>query len=395
MGGEYAMHSKRIARLTRESFLVEPLMKGFTDIRKKPVIPLRTILMSLFLMPFFGKTSLLSNDREARTDRYRRLFGCRRKMVCSDSTFARVLGWLKYGEVERFLLGLLTMFERRDMLRKRLCEGGRLRRLGILDGSYMGGQWQVTMCLPGKIAYPVMVRGYHNQGKELEVARQMMADAPAVLGEAKPELWLLDALYFNTNTIKIAREQGAQVLFKFKDADLRTVTKDAENLFEHWGADEEERGFDSERLCRWRVRKTTEEFAGHAVQVAELVEFFPKRKREQTTRCWIVTTDEDLSLEEIREAAHQRWQVENNVFKRISHLSGTKRFYFRDPKRFFTLLHLLYAGAAVLDYVLALLKDHPRVFAALRRGIKPTWRNVCSQIQEVLYGLPRALVRVT
>ena len=46
MGGEYAMQSKRIARLVRESFLNEPLFEGFTDIRKKPVIPLRTILMS-------------------------------------------------------------------------------------------------------------------------------------------------------------------------------------------------------------------------------------------------------------------------------------------------------------------------------------------------------------
>jgi hypothetical protein len=129
------MQSKRIARLARDSFLNEPLMEGFTDIRKKPVIALRTILMSLFLMPFFGMTSLLSNDRVVRTKRYRGLFGCRRKMVASDSTFARVLGWLGYGEVERFLLSFLSMFEQRDMLRKRLCEGGKLRRLGILDGS--------------------------------------------------------------------------------------------------------------------------------------------------------------------------------------------------------------------------------------------------------------------
>jgi len=390
------MRSARIARLARESFLEEPLMEGFTDIRKKPVIALRTILMSLYLMPFFSMTSLLSNDRMARTKRYRRLFSCRRKMVASDSTFARVLGWLKYQEVQRFLLRFLKMFEQRDMLRKRLCEGGRLRRLGVLDGSYMGGHWQVTLCLPGKIAYPVMLRGYRKRGKELEAARELMRDAPGVLGKARPELWLLDALYFNTATIEIAREQQAHVLFKFKKTDLRTVTKDAQNLFEHYGGDEEQSGFDTERLCRWWVRKTEEKFhSEYPVQVVELVERYVKRKQNRNTRCWIVSTDLELSLEEIREAAHQRWQVENNVFKRISHLSGTKRFYFRDPKRFFTLLHILYAGMAMLDYIMALLKDHPLVFAALRGGIKPTWRNVCSQIQEVLYGLSAALVRVT
>ena len=190
-------------------------------------------------------------------------------MVASDSTFARVLGWLKYPEVEQFLLRFLHSYERRDLLRKRLCEGGRLRRLGILDGSYMGGHWQVTMCLPGKIAYPVMVRGCEKQGKELEVARQMMRDAPELLGKARPELWLLDALYFNTNTIRIARQRQSQVLFKFKEADFRTVTKDAENLFKHCGGDEEGSGFDSERLCRWRVRKTTGKFEGYPVQVVD------------------------------------------------------------------------------------------------------------------------------
>jgi len=53
------MHDKRIARLARDAFLNEPLFQGFTDIRKNPSIRLQTILMSLFLMPFFGIASLL------------------------------------------------------------------------------------------------------------------------------------------------------------------------------------------------------------------------------------------------------------------------------------------------------------------------------------------------
>ena len=64
--------------------------------------------------------------------------------------------------------------------------------------------------------------------------------------------------------------------------------------------------------------------------------------------CWIVTTDSELTLEEVREAAHQRWEIENNVFKRISHLAGTKRFYFKDPRQFFNLLHIFLAAVAVL-----------------------------------------------
>jgi IS4 transposase len=184
-------------------------------------------------------------------------------------------------------------------------------------------------------------------------------------------------------------------LFKFKEADLRTVTKDAENLFEHFGGDEECSGRDTVRECRWKVRKTLDTFGGYPVQVVQLQEFYPKRKRERNSSCWIVSTELDLSPEEIREAAHQRWKIENNVFKRISHLSGTKRFYFKDHRQFFNLLRIFFAAMAVLDYITVLLRAHKRLFAALRAGIKETWRNVFSRIREVLYELPCAFERMT
>ena len=384
------MESERIARLTRDAFLKEPLFQGFTDIRKRPQIRLQAILMSLFAMPLFGRRSLLSNDRHARTSHDKRLFGCQRKMVASDSTFARVLKWLSPQQVKQFLLGFLQGFERRDLLRKRLSPKGRLRRLGILDGSYMGGHWLVTLCLTGKIDYPVMVERYHNKGQEQLVARKLMQGAAKVLGKLRPELWLLDALYFNTNTIAIARRQHSHLLFKFKDADYRSVTADASNLFQYFGGDEELSGWDSQRECRWKLRKTVDRFASYPVQVVQLTESYPKRKRNRTVISWIVTTDLQLPLEEVREAAHQRWQIENGVFKRISHLAGTKTFYFKDHRQFFNLLRLFFAAMAVLDCIMWMLRTHARLFAALRFGIKDTWLNVFSRIDEVLGRLPCA-----
>lgn len=389
------MEGKRIARLARERFLDKPLFEGFTDIRKKPQIRLQAILTSLFGMPFFGMGSLLSNDREARTERYKKLFGCQRKMVASDSTLARVLKWLRAEEVKRLLESFLPILEQRDLLRKSLSATGRPRRLGILDGSHMGGHWLVTLCLAGVVNYPVMVERCENHGEELSVARRLMRAASKLLGPLRPELWLLDALYFNVNTIRIALGQGAQVLFKFKNAELRVVTKDAENLFRHFGGDEEAEGRDRARQCRWKVRKTLDSFEGYPVQVVHLKEYYPKRQQRQTETCWIVTTDLTLSLEELREAAHERWQIENNVFKRISHLSGTKRFYFRDHRQFFNLLRLFFAAMTVLGYIMVLLREHQRIYAALRAGIKGTWRNVFSRIREALYQLPYAFERLT
>jgi hypothetical protein len=369
------MESERIARLAREAFLKTPLFEGFSDIRKRPQIRLQAILMSLFAMPLFGRRSLLSNDRQARTSRYKKLFGCQRKMVASDSTFARVLKWLYPQQVKQFLLGFLQRFEQRDLLRTRLSPKGKLRRLGILDGSYMGGHWLVTLCLAGKINYPVMVERYLNQGQELTTALKLMKEAAKVLGKLRPELWLLDALYFTKNTIALARRLHGQVLFKFKNADYRTVTADAANLFQHFGGDEELSGWDRDRGCRWTARKTLDHYAGYPVQVVQLIETYPKRKRDRTVISWIVTTDLGLPLEEVREAAHQRWQIENSIFKRISHLAGTKIFYFKDPRQFFNLLRLFFAAIAVLDCIMWMLRAHGLLFAALRVGIKDTWLN--------------------
>ena len=384
------MESERIARLARDSFLNEPLFTRFSDIRKRPQIRLQAILMSLFAMPLFGRRSLLSNDRHARTSHYKKLFGCERKMVASDSTFARVLKWLYPQQVKQFLLGFLQRFEQHDLLRKRLSPKGKLRRLGILDGSFMGSHWMVTLCLAGKIDYPVMVERYHKRGLELPTALKMMKEAAKVLGKLCPQLWLLDALYFTKNTIDIARRQHAHLLFKFKNADYRSVTADASNLFQYFGGDEELSGWDKDRGCRWKVCKTLDYYAGYPVQVVRLTETYPKRKRDRTVVSWIVTTDLQLPLEEVREAAHQRWQVENGIFKRISHLAGTKTFYFKDHRQFFNLLRLFFAAMAVLDCIMWMLRDHILLFAALRVGIKDTWLNVFSRIEEVLGRLPCA-----
>jgi hypothetical protein len=79
------------------------------------VIKLQAILRLLFAMPLLGVRSLLLNDREAWTERYKRLFDCRRKMVASDSACARVLKWLNPQEGKRFLLGFLARFERQGV----------------------------------------------------------------------------------------------------------------------------------------------------------------------------------------------------------------------------------------------------------------------------------------
>ena len=224
----------------------------------------------------------------------------------------------------------------------------------------MGQHHVVAFDLCGKIDYPLMVSNSHSRGKELPVAKQMVEEAAQLPGDHFPELFLLDSLYFNQPFFDCIRSHHAQLLIKSDEPSFREVLVDAQFVFENKKdlvvPVEEKHGFDEFRLCSWRIEKTSGEFAGYPIQIVHLLEDYPKRKKNQHQECWIVTTDLTLLPEEIREAAHLRWHIENNNFKRLSHHTATKRFYFKDPKPFFTMLRLFCTAIALLGILLQILK---------------------------------------
>jgi hypothetical protein len=66
------------------------------------------------------------------------------------------------------------------------------------------------------------------------------------------------------------------------------------------------------------------------INIAHLIEDYPRVAEEKSNiECRIVTTDLSLTPNETREIVHLRWHIENDVFKRLSYLSGTKTFYFK------------------------------------------------------------------
>jgi len=379
-------YGRKTADFLSETLEIKQQLRSFYDIRSNPTISLSTILCTVFLMPFFGLTSLLALDSLARTNRYKKLFDCKRKMVVSDSTVARVLRWLIPEQPKLFLLSLADHFDRLGLLDKALEPGGPPRRIGIIDGSVMGGHYHVTFSLHGSIEYPVFVEDQHTRGKELPVALNVIDQAYEYLGNCFPDLILADSLYFNVNTFKSIREKGAHILIKGSNPEFRSVLQDARFLFENDVVDgvETDSGFDYERLCRWSMKKTSGEFAGYPIQIAHLVESHQKRTKHTIVEGWIVSTDLSLSSLSLREAAHLRWHIENNVFKRISHLAGTKRFYFKDPRRFYSMLRLLFAALAAFDAYICIMRQSERDFKLLMDGAKPTLKNIFSKVADQL-----------
>lgn len=383
---------QRFAIFFRDVIGLSRIMDCFRDIRTNPVIPLHHIVGTILWMPFFGVRSLLAADGISRRQRMRELFATvKRKMVVSDTTIKRVLRWCRPQWSRQALLRLAAPLDQLQLLKRPLIHGGTPRRIGLIDGSYVGKQLCVCLTLLGRVRLPVMLESA-GEGKELPVAYRMLKHAKRVLGSRSPELWLLDALYFTTNTFRRVRQSGAHVVLKAANSDFREVLSDANALFhgENPAVDTVpvDSGFDSERQCHWQMKRTSGRFAGFPVQVLWLHEHYPKRRTNHSVTTWIVTTKLDLLPAEIREAAHLRWQIENNVFKRMAHHAGTKRFWCRDHQTLMTLLRLFCAATAIFDaFTITILSADRAQRKELLAGVKPTWSNIFSQVTEHLrYG---------
>ena len=155
-------------RFFRHTLRLPPIWAHFHDIRKNPVIPLRTILQVLFLLPFFGNRSLLSVDQEGRSPWMRRLFQMhsrrdKEQIVVSDSTLQRVLRWIEANRILRILPHLERRLRPLGLLHRRLSSTGKPYRLAQVDGS---GKRKVSHCVSHPLGRGKPALTHSPDGKE-------------------------------------------------------------------------------------------------------------------------------------------------------------------------------------------------------------------------------------
>jgi len=394
LGGDLVGYETKLATFFRDTVRIPQILESFSDIRKHPRIRLRDILMSVFLMPVWGISALLRLDYHLRTPKLLRLFRCPegKKVVVSDTTIARVLRWIDPQQSAEALFAPCSVLNSKGLLQRPLMPKGPSRRLAVFDGSQMGHHYLVAALLCGKVNYPLLVQPCQGRGYELKSTQQWLPLLHQRLGPAAaPKLWLFDALYFNRSTFTTVRNLDAHLLIKYSPDDddaesklFRDVLQDAKALFaaESPAIDpiEQKNGFDSARGCSWSMKKTSAEFAGYPVNIFFLIEDYPKRKKNAHVETWIVTTDLTLDFLEGREAAHLRWHIENHEFKRLSHLAGTKTYYFKDQRQFFALLRLFCLAVTVFDAFFYILQQTQDAIKTLMQGCKFTWKSAFSQL---------------
>jgi hypothetical protein len=173
----------------------------FSDIRQTPFIPLKNIILAFCYTVFLGYKSLLGFDGAGRTQAVRRLFAPRRDewdMVCSDSTLQRVARWLNANEAQAFLRSYYSLFKEGGHDKVILAPAATPRRLGVIDGSCMGGKYVCVLALIGKdMTYPWEITLCPGRGHELSTAKSMIRSLPDDQFKRPFDLLLYDFLAFN------------------------------------------------------------------------------------------------------------------------------------------------------------------------------------------------------
>jgi len=201
---------------------------------------------------------------------------------------------------------------------------------------------------------------YAGRGHELAASRAVMARATERLGAGFATHLLYDGLMADRADFATARRQwGLHLVVKTSEQTLALVA-DSRALWSAMTSEqlraagvERVRGVDEARTVSYTVcaqgGMRWEELV-FPLKLAWVCETHLKGKYAgQSFEFWVMSTDESLGAEELRELAHARWAIENNGFKRTNAAVGSKQAYLKDAAAKEALLLLWGIGLALAE----------------------------------------------
>lgn len=348
--------AQRFLRFCTEKFKLLLMAARITETRKRPEIPMSTIVLLMVVALALGRRSFHQIDHLARRREMRRLLGSKRDMAASDTTIERVLPTIDVEEVRE---ELQTAYIRRKQRGATitLCSGRR-KRIGVVDGYDTGsGLASGLQILTGRSPFLVDADPYEKDGKELPASTALIQRAATRHGKGFVDLVLGDPLYVSGPFWTECRKCGVHVLVKGETAKKEDllVLREARDLCAAGGDSalvEHAQGTDAARGVTYEVSAVRglkhDTYAG-TVKVALVTETRLKPRsgkhanRPNVSVFWVITTDEDLTAEEMRELGHLRWTIENLGFRSLNAHLGSKRTWTRGKckKETFPVLLLL------------------------------------------------------
>jgi hypothetical protein len=326
--------------------------------RKKPEITTGEIFKSLVYQPVIGKRSLLELDQFNRTTVALTLVGSERRMVASDTTILRVLNAWDMSTLRRTLYGHHQGLGAKGHA-KTVLSSGRETRLLIVDGSELGGVWFSVLSFAGAVYHGVDCEPSEGRGHELATSRRLIQRAYDTLGEGFASHILYDGLMAERIDLAKAREDWKTHLVVKTQDETREIIASTKEVWEKLTKRELERvgvemvsGTDRQHNVRYEVYAQGGirwEKLAYPLKLAWVQENHLKGKyKGQTLRFWVITTDESLKADELREMAHNRWAIENNGFKELNEQVGSKRSYIKNARVKEALLLIWFLGMSLL-----------------------------------------------
>jgi hypothetical protein len=324
-------------------------------------IPTGTIFKVLVFQVAWGCRSLLALDQRLRLGVFRNFFDCSRKMVVSDTTIRRSLGGWDLDDLRR----ATAMTHARMRSEKQLTyhfATGRSCRPCIADGSGFGKLLACALVAVGdKLTCGLDVEPMRKRGTELAATRRMMERVNQTLGGSFATHLLYDGLMadridfrnavslWKTHLVVKTDDERLEPIRWAKDlfADIRSES-DAEDsgVVIATGTDE----IRNVEYEVWRVSGVTWEGLEFPLNVARVVETPLKGENAGKPQTfWVLASDLSLLPSELRELAHLRWRIENNLFKSLNARVGSKRAYIHNAHVRLALLLIWFLGWTIFQ----------------------------------------------
>lgn len=362
------------------------------EARKKPVVTAGMIFKACVFQATLGIQSLLELDQKGRTARMRDMLGNRREIATgSDTTILRAASAWVLEPLIKAGYALHCRLRGQGNASTTLSTGRKVR-LAVEDGSYFGGHWGSVLAFSGAAPHAVDMEPYQGRGRELPASRSLMIRAARTLGRGFATHMLYDGLMMCRADFRLVHRLGMHLLVKTSEEKSLEIiasskeawTKLSEKDMERAGV-ETAQGYDSGQHVRYRIRAQAGicwEGLQYPLKVAWVEETHQEgRHKNQTLAFWVVTTDETLKAEELREMAHNRWTIENHQFKELNAQAGSKDGYIKNSHAKQALLRMWFMGLALLKAFRLHLDSLP---AFRDWGVKKT-KKLLAQV--ILFGM--------
>jgi hypothetical protein len=228
-------------------------------------------------------------------------------------------------------------------LAKLVLSSGRKVCLAVVDGTDFGGHPMSVLGFAGGIYQAVDLEPSEGRGHELITSRALLLRAAEHLGYGFATHVLYDGLMADRPDFRFVRKALRSHLVVKTSEETLEIIASSRKVWTQWSAAELKRcgveivrGVDPDRNVEYEVYAQAGiiwEGLEFSLNLAWVRETHLKGKyKGQTFEFWVITTDESLSAEELRELAHKRWAIENNGFKELNEQLGSKTRYLKDPR---------------------------------------------------------------